>query len=73
MTRATPEWIGPCDETPAPQRVDARIVMPRGKVYGEIARRLGVREYHTAELKTVEDARQAYRAVMEIRRSKGMP
>ena len=26
MTRATPEWIGPRDETPAPQRVKARIV-----------------------------------------------
>ena len=47
-------------------------VMPRGKVYGEIARRLGLKEYHTAELKSIEDARSAYRAVMDIRKSKGM-
>jgi hypothetical protein len=47
-------------------------IMPRGKVYSELARRLGVKEYHTAELKTINDARAAYRAVMDIRRSKGM-
>lgn len=27
MTRATPEWIGKTDETPAPPRVKARIVL----------------------------------------------
>ena len=32
MTRATPEWIGPRDETPAPCRVKARIVMAQGGI-----------------------------------------
>ena len=47
-------------------------IMPRGKVYAEIQRLLGVKEYHTAELRTIEEARDAYRAVMDIRRSKGL-
>ena len=37
--------------------------VPRGKLYAAIARELGVAEYHTAEIKTVEDARQAYAVV----------
>ena len=47
-------------------------ILPRGKVYAEMARRLGVKEYHTAELKTVASARDAYRAVIDLRKSQGM-
>lgn len=35
----------------------------RGKLYARIAEEMGIEEYHTAELRTVEDARQVYRIV----------
>ena len=35
-------------------------LQPRGKLYARIAKELGVSEYHTAELKTLEDARRVY-------------
>ena len=38
----------------------------RRALYAEIARRLGVEEYHTAELRTIEDARRAYRVVRSL-------
>ncbi len=34
--------------------------MPRGKLYAKIARELGLKEYHTAEIKTIDDARKVY-------------
>lgn len=37
--------------------------MPRGKVYATLARELGLKEYHTAEIKTVEEARKVYAVV----------
>lgn len=37
--------------------------MPRGKVYAMIANELGVKEYHTAEIRTIEDARRVYAIV----------
>jgi hypothetical protein len=37
--------------------------MPRGKVYAKIANELGVKEYHTAEIRTVEEARRVYAIV----------
>ncbi len=40
--------------------------MPRGKVYAKIARELGREEYHTAEIKTIEEARQVYVIVKGI-------
>ena len=36
--------------------------MTRLGVYAALADRLGIEEYHTAELRSVEDAREAYRA-----------
>lgn len=42
--------------------------MPRGKVYAAISARIG-REYHTGEIKTVDEARQVYRIVQEIARA----
>src|SRR5689334_18018837 len=42
--------------------------MPRGKLYAQIARELGIKEYHTAEIKTVEDARKVYAIVRGISR-----
>ena len=40
--------------------------MPRGKVYAILAKELGLKEYHTAEIKTVEEARKVYAAVKRI-------
>lgn len=40
--------------------------MPRGKVYSKIAKALGIDEYHTAEIRSVEEAREVYRVVKEI-------
>ena len=39
----------------------------RGKLYSMISDSIGY-SYHTAEIKTVEDAREIYRACLEIRR-----
>lgn len=43
-------------------------LMPRGKVYSRIAKAIGKEEYHTAEIRSVEEAREVYRAVQAIRR-----
>lgn len=40
--------------------------MVRGRIYEKIANDLGVKEYHTAEIKTIEDARKVYSIVREI-------
>ncbi len=40
--------------------------MPRGKVYAIIARELGCEQYHTAEIKSVEEARKVYTIVKGI-------
>ena len=39
--------------------------MARGAIYAKISERIG-RQYHTGEIKTVEDARAVYRIVQEI-------
>ena len=38
----------------------------RRELYSIIANSLGIKEYHTAELRSVEQARDAYRAILEI-------
>lgn len=40
--------------------------MPRGKLYARLAREIGADEYHTAEIKTVEEARKVYAVVRAI-------
>jgi hypothetical protein len=40
--------------------------MARGEVYAAIAKRMDKPEYHTAEIRTVEEARQVYRIVSEL-------
>lgn len=40
--------------------------IPRGKVYADIAREAGLKEYHTAEIKTLEDARKIYAIVKRM-------
>lgn len=40
--------------------------MPRGKVYAIIAKALGCDQYHTAEIKSVEEARKVYAIVKGI-------
>jgi hypothetical protein len=37
--------------------------MPRGKVYARLAKELGIPEYHTAEIRTIEEARRVYAIV----------
>jgi hypothetical protein len=39
--------------------------MPRGQIYALISQKIG-RQYHTGEIKTVEDARTIYRIVKDI-------
>lgn len=34
--------------------------MSRGKIYAVLAKDLGLKEYHTAEIETIEEAREAY-------------
>lgn len=43
--------------------------MKRGAIYAEIASRLGVKEYHTSNIKTLEYARKVYRAILDIERA----
>lgn len=40
--------------------------MPRGKVYAAIAKKMGRDEYHTADIRSVEEARQVWRIVSEL-------
>lgn len=40
--------------------------MPRGKVYAKIAKAIGCEQYHTAEIKTVEEARKIYTIVKDL-------
>lgn len=46
--------------------------MKRGALYDEIAQRLGIEEYHTAELRDIETARNVYRIVVDIRKRHGL-
>lgn len=46
--------------------------MKRHALYAEIARRLSLPEYHTAEIQTVESARDVYRVVVDIRKDLGL-
>lgn len=38
----------------------------RSKLYGAIAVMMGLRAFHTADLRSIEDARNAYRAAQEV-------
>jgi hypothetical protein len=40
--------------------------MRRGDLYRAVAARLGIEEYHTAEIRTLDEARAAYRAVQAV-------
>lgn len=40
--------------------------MSRGEIYRKIAEKLGASEYHTAEIRTLEDARKVYRIVRDL-------
>ena len=40
--------------------------MNRSAIYAELAKRLGVNKYHTAEIRTLEEARRVYREVSQI-------
>lgn len=42
--------------------------MKRGTLYGEISKRLGY-EYHTGEIKTLDEARRVYRVALDYLRS----
>lgn len=45
--------------------------IPRGKLYAEIATRMGWDEYHTAEIRTIDDARRVYRIVKTLAANAG--
>lgn len=38
----------------------------RGKLYAQIVEALGTKQFHTAEIRTIEEARKVYRTVKEI-------
>jgi hypothetical protein len=40
--------------------------MRRGQLYAQVARAIGYKQYHTAEIKTVEEARRIYEIVRII-------
>ncbi|WP_417814091.1 zinc-finger-containing protein [Thalassospira alkalitolerans] len=42
-------------------------LISRGKAYKRVALTIGVEEYHTAEIRSVEEARTVYRAVLQLR------
>jgi len=42
--------------------------MKRGVIYAKLAKAMGSTEYHTAEIRSLEEARQVYRAVQDIAR-----
>jgi 2-hydroxychromene-2-carboxylate isomerase len=43
-------------------------LIKRSKLYAKMARRLGLKRYHTAAIRSLEEARSAYRAGLAIRR-----
>lgn len=43
-----------------------RKKMKRGNLYAEVAKRLGIEEYHTAELRSVADAQRAHSVIAQI-------
>jgi hypothetical protein len=43
----------------------------RGKIYGALSARLGY-EYHTAEIKTIDEARRVYRVALTYLRENGL-
>lgn len=45
--------------------------MSRGDAYSKLAKELGWDEYHTAQLRTIEDCREVYRALKRIENHKG--
>jgi hypothetical protein len=42
-------------------------IIPRGKIYAHIAHSLGLKEYHTGELTSVETAREVYKIVRDMK------
>lgn len=40
--------------------------MERGQVYAAVAEAIGIEEYHTAEIRSVEQARDVYRAIQNM-------
>lgn len=40
--------------------------IPRKKLYGDLSNKLGY-QYHTAEIKSLEDARKVYKIILEIK------
>lgn len=47
--------------------------MKRAAVYAELAERLGWNDYHTADIRSVEDARKVYAAVLDLRKTLPAP
>jgi len=79
----TADRTRPLGNIPSPELKRARILIhdlidpawktgkvKRGKLYAHLSKSLG-REYHTGELKTIEEARNVYRVAREFLRENG--
>lgn len=72
--RTRPLGVIPTDEVKKARSHIHRVLDPlwlekkidRKDLYRKIADRIGITEYHTAEIRTVEQAREVYRVVQEI-------
>lgn len=42
-------------------------IIPRGKIYAHISHSLGLKEYHTGEITSIETARKVYRIVLDMK------
>lgn len=40
----------------------------RSEIYQKIADKMGIMEYHTAEIKSIEEARRVYRIILDIKK-----
>ena len=47
-------------------------IIPRGKIYCHIAHRLGIEQYHTGELTSIETAREVYKIVRDMKPEREM-
>lgn len=47
-----------------------RGIMKRADLYSRVARSLGRDEYHTADIRTIDEARTVYRAVVQIAKNR---
>lgn len=77
--RTNPLGVIPTPEMKAARQHIHRILDPmwksgehnRGALYAKIAEAMGIEVYHTADLRSVEDARKAYAVIVKIKAPAG--